>query len=69
MHDEELSAVYIMASRYRGTIYTGVTRGFWQLVCDHIVERFEGFSKDYGTKLLVRYEHHHAMEDAIRGEK
>ena len=58
-----------MASRYRGTMYTGVTSGLWQRVWDHKNGRFEGFTKDYDIKNLVWYEHHHAMEDAIRREK
>ena len=58
-----------MASRYRGTLYTGVTSGLWQRVCDHKNERRDGFTKDYQIKNLVWYEHHHAMEDAIRREK
>jgi putative endonuclease len=69
MRDEKQPAVYIMASRYRGTLYTGVTGALWQRVCDHKNERFDGFTKDYAIKLLVWYEHHHAMEDAIRREK
>ena len=69
MSYEKLPAVYIMASRYRGTLYVGVTSGLWQRVCDHKNERFDGFTKDYEIKLLVWYEHHQTMEDAIRREK
>jgi putative endonuclease len=69
MRAEKAPAVYIMASRYRGTIYLGVTSALWNRVCDHKNERYDGFSSDYDTKLLVWYEHHHTMEDAIRREK
>ena len=69
MSDEKLPAVYIVASRYRGTLYTGMTSALWQRVCDHKNKRFEGFTRDYGIKNLVWYEHHHGMEDAIRREK
>ena len=69
MSDEKLPAVYIMASRYRGTLYVGVTSGLWHRVWDHKNERFDGFTKDYEIKLLVWYEHHQMMEDAIRREK
>ena len=58
-----------MASRYRGTLYVGVTSGLWQRVWDHKNERFDGFTKDYEIKLLIWYEHHQVMEDAIRREK
>ena len=66
---EKHPAVYILASRYRGTLYIGVTSDLWQRVCDHKNERFEGFTKDYSVKTLVWYEHHHLVDDAIRREK
>jgi putative endonuclease len=66
---EKHPAVYIMASRYRGTLYTGVTSDLWSRVCDHKNERFKGFTKDYVVKTLVWYEHHHILENAIRREK
>ena len=69
MSEEKFPAVYIMASRYRGTLYTGVTSSLWQRVWDHKNGRFDGFTKDYEIKNLVWYEHHHEMEDAIRREK
>lgn len=69
MSDEKNPAVYIMASRYRGTLYTGVTSDLWQRVWDHKYERYSGFTKDYVIKTLVWYEHHHEMEDAIRRKK
>ncbi|MDE2445911.1 MAG: GIY-YIG nuclease family protein [Alphaproteobacteria bacterium] len=69
MRPEKHPAVYIMASRYRGTIYVGVTSDLWQRVWDHKNERFDGFTKDYGIKTLVWYEHHLSFEDAILREK
>ncbi len=69
MSDEKQPAVYIMASRYRGTLYTGVTSALWQRVADHKNERFDGFTKNYEIKMLIWYEHHQAMKDAIRREK
>ena len=69
MSVEKFPATYIMASRYRGTMYTGVTSNLWQRVCDHKNGRFKGFTDDYNIKTLVWNEHHHMMEDAIRREK
>ena len=69
MREEKTPAVYIMASRYRGTLYVGVTSGLWNRVNDHKNERYVGFTAAYDVKLLVWYEHHHTMEDAIRREK
>ena len=63
---EKHPAVYILANRYRGTLYAGVTSSLWQ---DHRNGRFDGFTAKYAVKTLVWYEHHHSMEDAIRREK
>lgn len=69
MNQEKHPAVYILASRYRGTLYVGVTSSPWQRVWDHKNERIEGFTKEYGVKSLVWYEHRLSMEEAIRREK
>ena len=69
MRDEKHPAVYMMANRYRGTIYVGVTSALWNRVCDHKNETFKGFTAEYGVKTLVWYEHHHFMPEAIRREK
>ncbi|NJM30053.1 MAG: GIY-YIG nuclease family protein [Rhizobiales bacterium] len=60
--------VYIMANRYRGTIYVGVTGALYNRVAAHKEGMFEGFTKRYGLKTLVWYENHESMEDAIRHE-
>jgi putative endonuclease len=62
-------AVYLMADRYRGAIYIGVTSGLWQRVWDHKNGRLPGFTSRYGLKRLVWYEHRHTMERAIAREK
>lgn len=69
MRDEKLPAVYIMASRRRGTIYVGVTSNLWQRVWDHKNGTTPGFTSKYGCKSLVWYWHHVSMERAIRREK
>ncbi len=69
MREEKFPAVYIMANRYRGTIYTGVTSALWNRVAAHKNGAFDGFTKKYEVKWLVWYEHHHSMEQAIKREK
>jgi putative endonuclease len=69
MREEKHPAVYILANRYRGTLYIGVTSSLWQRVWDHKNGRLEGFTKTYEVKILVWYEHRQAMEHAIRREK
>jgi putative endonuclease len=66
---EKHPAVYIMASRRHGTLYTGVTSALYSRVCDHKNEVHEGFTSRCNVNLLVWYEHHQTMEDAIRREK
>ncbi len=69
MREERHPAVYILASRYRGTLYIGVTSSLWRRVWDHKNGRFDGFTRKYAVKTLVWYEHHQSMDDAIRREK
>jgi putative endonuclease len=66
---EKHPAVYIMANRYRGTIYAGVTSELWTRVANHKGGSMPGFTSTYGVKTLVWYEHHHTMDSAIKREK
>ncbi len=61
--------VYIMASQRNGTIYIGVTSDLPKRVWEHREGVIEGFTKKYGCKILVWYEAHDDIEDAIRREK
>ncbi len=66
---EKAPAVYILANRYRGAMYVGVTSALYLRVCDHKNERFEGYTKEHRIKMLVWYAHFPYMEDAIKREK
>jgi DNA oxidative demethylase len=68
MNFEKSPAVYIMAGRYRGTIYTGVTSNLGSRVLTHKDGGLPGFSTKYQTHSLVWYEHHETMEAAILRE-
>ena len=61
--------VYIMANRYRGTIYTGVTSDLSRRAYEHRESLMAGFTRQYGCKLLVWYEPQVTMLDAIAREK
>ena len=61
-------AVYIMASRRNGTLYTGVTSDLVQRVWQHKHANV-GFTARYGCKMLVWYELHGDMYAAITREK
>jgi putative endonuclease len=66
---ERQPAVYILSSRYRGTLYIGVTSALWSRICDHKNGATPGFTSRYSAHLLVWYEHRQTMEAAIRREK
>ena len=61
--------VYIMASGRNGTLYIGVTSDLIQRVWQHREGVADGFTKKYGCKTLVWYEHAPDIESAIRREK
>ena len=66
---EREPAVYIMASKRNGTLYTGVTSNLSLRVWQHKTDEFEGFTKKYGVHTLVWYEWHDNMVLAIKREK
>ena len=62
-------AVYILASRQNGTLYVCVTSNLPQRVWQHRTGAVGGFTARYGCKILVWYELHSTMLDAIAREK
>ena len=62
-------AVYIMASKRNGTLYTGVPSALVQRAWQHREGIVDGFTKRYGCKMLVWYELAGTMESAILREK
>src|SRR5688500_2036705 len=62
-------AVYILANRCRGTLYTGVTSDLIRRVWDHKTDAVAGFTRRYAIHSLVYYEQHATMLDAIAREK
>lgn len=62
-------AVYIMASGRNGTLYIGVTSDLPRRAFDHREGMTPGFTSRHGCKLLVWYELHATMPDAITREK
>jgi predicted GIY-YIG superfamily endonuclease len=63
------AAVYIMANRPNGTLYTGVTSNLPQRAWLHRSGTIAGFTARYGCKTLVWYELHATMPNAIAREK
>ena len=61
--------VYIVANRRNGTLYTGVTSNMPRRAYEHREGLVSGFSKKYNCRMLVWYEIHPSMIDAIAREK
>ncbi len=66
---DAIIAIYIMASRRNGTIYTGVTSDLIGRVWRHKTGELGGFSDQYGCRTLVWYEQTDSMIGAIEREK
>ena len=61
--------VYVMANRYRGTIYIGVTSSLAHRVQQHRDGNGSRFARSYGCKKLVYAEQHATIVEAIAREK
>ena len=61
--------VYMLASKPRGTLYVGVTNDLVRRVAEHRDGAVPGFTKTYNVKLLVYFEEHESVLDAIKREK
>ena len=62
-------AIYIMANRRNGTLYTGVTNDLIRRVYQHKHGSIPGFTKQYNCTQLVYYEQCDEMIPAIEREK
>ena len=63
------SYVYILASRKNGTLYTGVTSDLVKRIYQHKEKLLGGFTAEYNVNLLVYYEVHEDISEAILREK
>ena len=61
--------VYILANKPRDTLYIGVTSDLTARIWQHKNDLEEGFSEKYEVHLLVYYEIHETMLEAITREK
>lgn len=61
--------VYILASQRNGTLYVGVTSDLVRRVQEHREGLVPGFTKRYAVKLLVYFEAHRDINEAILREK
>jgi putative endonuclease len=61
--------VYILASRRNGTLYVGVTNDLARRAGEHKGKQVPGFTKRHGVDILVWYEVHNDINEAIAREK
>jgi putative endonuclease len=61
--------VYIMASARNGTLYVGATSDLAKRAWEHRNGVVDGFTKEYGCRLLVWYQPFESLEAARRREK
>jgi putative endonuclease len=61
--------VYLLASKRNGTLYLGSTRNLVQRIHQHREGLVEGFSKQYGVKMLVWFEPHGSVMSMATRER
>ena len=61
--------VYILASRYRGTIYVGVSNDIARRVGEHKSSAAKGFTQRYKVKRLVYFETYDSILEARARER
>jgi predicted GIY-YIG superfamily endonuclease len=63
------AAIYILADRRNGALYTGVTSDLSRRIFEHKQGLSSGFAKQHSCALLVYFEYYDAITDAIAREK
>ena len=61
--------VYILTNKSRSSLYTGVTSDIATRMKDHREGKGSVFCKTYGIRILVYYEFHPDLGEAIKREK
>jgi putative endonuclease len=61
--------VYLLASKYHGTLYVGVTTDLIRRIWEHKNDLVDGFTKKYRVHDLVWFEQHATLDTAIPREK
>ncbi|HRK25516.1 MAG TPA: GIY-YIG nuclease family protein [Beijerinckiaceae bacterium] len=61
--------VYMLSSKPNGTLYIGVTNDLGRRVYEHKTKAVRGFTADYDVSMLVWYESHADINEAIAREK
>jgi len=67
--ENKIPAVYILANKRNGTLYTGVTSNLAKRIYEHKNNVIKGFTSRYKIHQLVYYEVFGSMDFAIEREK
>ena len=68
-NEERVYAVYILASKFYGTLYIGVTGDLISRIAQHMAAETPGFTKKYKVHKLVWFENFGEIGAAIQREK
>jgi putative endonuclease len=60
---------YILTNKNRSVLYCGVTSNLAKRMWEHQHKIYPGFTSKYNVDILVYYECHHSIEEAIYREK
>lgn len=60
--------VYLLASQRNGTLYCGVTNNLIRRIHEHRTGAVPGFTSKHGVHMLVWYEEHQEITEAIQRE-
>lgn len=63
------SYIYILTNSRNGTLYIGVTSNLIRRIWQHKNDVIKGFSSKYQLHMLVYYEEHSNIVEAIKREK
>ncbi len=66
---ERIYYVYLLASRRNGTLYCGVTNDIGRRVYEHKTHKGSIFTARYNVSMLVWFETHSDINEAIAREK
>lgn len=69
MHWEKTYFVYLLTSKRNGTLYIGVTNDLARRVYEHKEKVVRGFTQKHDVSILVYYEMHGDINEAILREK
>ena len=63
------SYVYMLSSKRNGALYVGMTSDLIKRIYEHKQDLIDGFTKQYQVHMLVYYEVHNDILEAITREK